>query len=578
MNTASSGPVDTAASLLKAAESLVIAGNLQAADPLLQRALALEPSNVPVRYNAAIVAFNLGRREEGLNILHRVVRENTQLPYFSAFADMLKTTEQFDAASRYYTAILAQVPNHASALAGLADIYDQTGYSSLALECYEKALALAPRDKHFLRRISKLVPYKHVDRTYNAYLKARLPQSSPGMARIEIEGPLVTWKECVERAKRGLPANAQTPDEMFFTFAQKEFDAYEAEIDEMLVGDSTNNFLAVLKASCLIARGKRKDAQKYYDIRKAAQPQSIYANVVFDDALYQRLEAEGDSELTDGLPPLEKVLSPAFADAPIIFFSCDSRYYLKFVRTMLLSIDDVVDKSRPQKLQVHVHIMDASREEIAEALAFCAKLLNTSVAITAEHPSARAKGEVSARAYFHAIRFVRMYQIAVEYQKPLWMMDVDGLMHRDPRVVFDGIGTADIALYGHPARWEPWMQYNASMVGIRPTEKAVAYLRLVAGYIRHFHRRNELYWGIDQLAMYAVLEFLRDQGRGPSVIMLTALIIDGECSDEGIVWGTGPLKKMPKAFVPAGGGAPDSPLILYAETWRKYDKRLAELS
>ena len=68
----------------------------------------------------------------------------------------------------------------------------------------------------------------------------------------------------------------------------------------------------------------------------------------------------------------------------------------------------------------------------------------------------------------------------------------------------------------------PIYQFNASVVGVAPSDRARAYIHQVAAYIAHFHRRNALRWGIDQLALYAVFADLQDLGTAPALGLLGA--------------------------------------------------------
>jgi hypothetical protein len=45
-----------------------------------------------------------------------------------------------------------------------------------------------------------------------------------------------------------------------------------------------------------------------------------------------------------------------------------------------------------------------------------------------------------------------------------------------------------------------------------------------------------LRWGIDQLAMYGVFEYLRDHDRAPRLAFLNDRALDYDYRDDGIVW------------------------------------------
>jgi tetratricopeptide (TPR) repeat protein len=578
MDTPSSQNVEAADALARAAEDQAKAGQLPASLELFQRAIALDPNNAKLLDHAARVALKIGDLQVAFGFAQRAVKAFAAAPFVVTLADVLRAGGQFDAACRYYEAILKDVPESIGALAGLAGIYEQAGYRTLAIEYYKKVLAIAPKDAGLARRLSKTMSYQQSQELLEIFEGLRPTSSASAAERLNFEAMMVTRKEYAERVKHGVPAQAESMNDMFFRFAVKERDRYEAIVDAALASDPVPDIAIAAKANCLLARGERREALKYYGTQTSLQTRLMFAIINFNDDFFDALEAESEESLIEGLVPLIHVVTPEFADRPIIFFSSDSRYFQDFVRPFLISIDEVSRRAGKEKLQVHVHIMDPTDENLAEVKSLAAKLDQIILAVSAEHPNERARNGKLAGLYFHAIRFVRMYQILNIYQKPLWLMDVDGLMHDDPRRIFDAIGSRDIGLFGHPGRWEPWMQFNASMVGIRPVEKAKTFLRLVAGYIRYYHKRNLMEWGIDQLALYAVYAHLKDQGRSPDVMMVPN-IIDGECHETSIVWSNGGPNKFafPKLAASATIGPPDSPRVRYMEALNKYMDRLARL-
>ena len=73
-------------------------------------------------------------------------------------------------------------------------------------------------------------------------------------------------------------------------------------------------------------------------------------------------------------------------------------------------------------------------------------------------------------------------------------------------------------------------------MAIAPTPRGMDYLRLLAAYIAHFYSTNCLRWGIDQLAMYAVHEYMREANKAPQVHLLDDRAVDYECFDDSFVW------------------------------------------
>ncbi len=560
-------PAETIDSLLQIAQDQANRGQFGEAAKAIQRALNIDPRAPRLLYAAAIIATRLGNFDEAEKFARDAVQAAPVAGHVLALADVLKEKAAYDEALKYYLLILQKLPKDPQSLIGTAEIYEQTGRRTLAINQFEAALAAAPQDMNLFRRFSKLVPFRESARAFAALERARPSDDAPIGLRLDYAGVYVTWKEAAERASRGLPSGAQSLSDRFFHFAIDERDRYEAMVDSVLSNDPSNVHAATAKATCLLVRGKRKDAEKYFKIRATAKPDTLYSNVVFNDEFYKTLENKTDDDLFGHFPDVTYILDPVFDDRAVIFLSCDYKYFNKFAKTLLLSIN-----SAAKQPQIHMHIMDAPEQELSAVKKFTATLNNTKIAVTIESPGMRERGMDAARHYYHAIRFIRLYQSLLRHKRPLWQTDVDGLVRNDPWQVFDAIGDADVALWGHTGRWEPWNQFNASMTGICPTEKGIAFSRLVAAYIAHFHSNDNLHWGIDQLATYSVYEYLVDQGRAPRATTLPDAVIDSECRDSSIIWSNGGISKFHPLKLSAEGTAQvDSPRVKYLEYLKRFE-------
>ena len=140
------------------------------------------------------------------------------------------------------------------------------------------------------------------------------------------------------------------------------------------------------------------------------------------------------------------------------------------------------------------------------------------------------------RCYYHAIRFIRFYNLLRELKSPLWLMDVDAVVNRDLGDMFDMMKGADAAMRIRPGRLEAWSQFNACVVGANPTPASLAYFRSIAAYTAYFYHRDRLRWGIDQLAMYGVFEDMRDRGQVPALALLGEREVDYDYRDDGFIW------------------------------------------
>lgn len=192
---------------------------------------------------------------------------------------------------------------------------------------------------------------------------------------------------------------------------------------------------------------------------------------------------------------------------PTCFIACDGVYYDKFGAALIQSIQSTSD------LQVHLHLMDPSAAVLAAALKLKIDGLST------EFPN----GE---RGYYHAARFVRFREFLPHYGE-LLLLDADQIANRDLTPLFSNDA---VAMRFRPGRIEPWNQINASCVYGTSDPASLEYFGKVAAYLTAYSQ--QLYWGIDQLALYAVWAM----GCQPPVHAYTPQELDYDYTDAGVLW------------------------------------------
>jgi len=519
--------------LLQAATIQAQAGNLDRAMEFLNRCIALDPKNAIALDLAARILVATGQTDLAEGYARRAVDQQPIIPFGLTLAEVMKGKKQFAGAISFFKSVLESQPRELRALAGLAEVYEATGQRSLAISHYESALAVDPNNGGLAIKYVALLPAHRLPQGLAALEKAAPKQDAPLKTRLNFLNQHVLYKEWGDRILHGLNAyHANSFEESHFQFASSLRDSYHAIADQILAQNSNDLDAIGAKAVSLLSLGRPLESEIFFQKIAAALPGSIYEAITFDPDFYRLIESKSEQDLTLFLPALMDVHSVSFSDKPIIFLSCSYQYYLDFARIFLLSIDDVSDNG-----QVHLHIMDASDEELAEIKSFCGGFKNCTIAISAERPNMTQQGLMPARCYYHAVRFIRLLQYLRKYRKPMWMMDVDALFHLNALNMFSRIKNADMAFRVRPGRWEPWNQYSAGILGVQPTEAAFRCLRLIAGYIADFHHRDRLRWGIDQMAMYGAYQYLVSVGQAPQISILDDLVLDHEYRENGIIWG-----------------------------------------
>jgi hypothetical protein len=238
-----------------------------------------------------------------------------------------------------------------------------------------------------------------------------------------------------------------------------------------------------------------------------------------------------DADLTASLPPCLNVTPPAPDAAGVLYLACDPVYFTAFALPMLCSVAE-----NSPHTPVHLHVMDAMPEQIAHILNFCKRLAPLRFALSTERPGLQGAPQKEARCYYHAVRFIRFYEHLKLYGCPLWLADVDAIVNRDLGELFALLNGRDAAMRIRPGRLEPWNQFNACVLGASQSDRSRDYHRQVAAYAAHFHQRNGLRWGIDQLAMYGVFADLQDRGGAPDLALLGEREVDYDYRHDGFIW------------------------------------------
>lgn len=306
----------------------------------------------------------------------------------------------------------------------------------------------------------------------------------------------VVHKEWHERIQRGLmPYHSHDISDMGFRF-----------VDLEPWGKAAQESGSIMDIGLyLFCRGERVSCEKL--LRLFERNGHVAATVRFQRDFHEGL---GEDREFDELPPVD-FQNEVTGVGPVVWLACDATY-LAFALPMIRSL-----KAVAPEVPVHLHIFNPP-------VSFEKPL---GVGISTE-VCPRHKG------YYHAVRFVRLYQFQRMRQVPAWLMDVDALFNNHPTPLFDTLDGYDVALRARPARLEPWNQLNACVVGFNTS--GAEYLKKLANYV--YALRHFLAWGIDQTAMLCVYEASK-----PKVACLGERFVDYDYRGNGVVWCNSSTKK-----------------------------------
>ncbi len=368
---------------------------------------------------------------------------------------------------------------------------------------------------------------------------------------------LIPRKEWYNRiTHKQMPYHVASLDELFFHYAKPELQTYLKLTEAAMKAPSVSVQVILRRFMALTAVQDFAQIEKLLPHISGVIGRNIWNTFTARPAFYEALAQKSDEAIGASLPAVEYIQDNE-GDTPVIYLSCDLKYCTDFAIPLIRSL-----ASFPPPAAVHLHVMNASAAEVRAALA---TLAATGVAFSAsceQLPDADRADKMVARAYFHAVRFVRLYQFVRRRPREVWMLDVDALFNRDPRELFAKRGDADLALRARPGRFELWNQLSAAIIGTAPSDRGMTFLKLVAAYVANFHAKNALAWGVDQLAMFGVFHYLRQTGRAPTIALLDDKTFDLEYRDDGVVWLDAGIAKL--------AGASEHDNARYLSAFRRY--------
>jgi hypothetical protein len=282
-----------------------------------------------------------------------------------------------------------------------------------------------------------------------------------------------------------------------------------------------------MMALARIAQDDAMGAEPYLAALRPVAGGDPLAVAHFGAAFFAEVDRRAGAPDAD-LPPIKTVVARAPA-GPCVFIACDPVYFETYGWPFVRSFA----RHRPAAF-LHIHMFDLpAADEAAFAARLDAVLGGVSYGLTTE-ATGLAGRKPEAPNYYHAVRFIRAATLDRLSAHPLVLMDVDLLFNRSPDLLFACFAEADGAVPVEAGRVEVSNQINASMVGIAPTPGGRAYLARVAAYIAAC--RAALVWGIDQVALFAVLTERTAHGVAPRLAAVPPALLDDDFGDGTVLW------------------------------------------
>jgi tetratricopeptide (TPR) repeat protein len=213
----------------------------------------------------------------------------------------------------------------------------------------------------------------------------------------------------------------------------------------------------------------------------------------------------------------------------IVLVVCDLKYFYKYGLNYVNSFSHNADKL--ELLHLHIINPDAAFDQQLAHLLTIIKLDN--FCVTTESVTFGNLSLHQQHTYYACARFVYLPHWLNYYQKPIVCTDIDAILEQSFLPLVEKVARHEVGLVRRtPLKYSPWLDIVANVVVAHPTPRVTLFFNLVRNYILHFYHRQEMYWHLDQIALFCVLKLLERFGEPPVVNWIN------EVSDQ-LIWQLG---------------------------------------
>ncbi|MBX7197906.1 MAG: tetratricopeptide repeat protein [Rhodospirillaceae bacterium] len=249
----------------------------------------------------------------------------------------------------------------------------------------------------------------------------------------------------------------------------------------------------------------------------------------FGPAFHEPIEVRSDAEILAGLAPVQHVFRLGPHAPATLFLASDYGYFKRFTLPFVKALE-----AAGVRADVQIHLLDGDTGQWASAAADLTFARCVHLGLSAEASGALTEGIEKARVYYHAVRFIRLFQEVQRTGRATWLVDADVNLLRSPLPLFKAFKDFDLAVRAIPTWLEPNWKFAAACVGVAPTPRGLEYVRRVAAYIAHWRANGSWTWGVDQMALYSCFARMCELGRPPAAWFLGPEAVCGPGDDTGV--------------------------------------------
>lgn len=506
--------------------------------------LRLDPNGVAGYSNLAAALRMAGQGGEAASCLHRALSlDPAHAASWFNLGNALKQQEKAAGAARSYRRTLTLEPGHAGATGNLGGLRSQWG---VRLDEAERLAAAASRpeaDTEARAAAAEALAAVGDDTAAEAAARATLERDSNHHRANRLLGRLLLERSGAMGVQDGKPFVVDG------TLVEEAIDALRRAV-AVRPDDDGADWLHVAAVATLVQVGLASDVVLREGARAAwvrlrRHPKDTVAASVIGFHVYRRdrlvlaswlnrrfrrrfTAAEiaqehelgiwtmlrADDAFFHALPPVETVLrgmaplelrfepEPGPQAEPAVFFCCDDVYFRRFAPALLESLAE-----RMPGATVAVHVV-APSPETDQAMARWRDDGRLRVGFSVDRPDMAGWTDIKRVTYYASARFIRALQWLRRLDRPLMVIDTDARIAQDLRALGAEMAGHDVGFLFDGRRRGPSREITVCFNVYGNTPGGNRFLSLLGSYIGHFLAGEEVYWMLDQMAHYAVLDWL----------------------------------------------------------------------
>lgn len=307
-------------------------------------------------------------------------------------------------------------------------------------------------------------------------------------------------REILEHAVGSTPGNAAAHSTLAAVLAElSAFDLAEWHARAALTIDSSDAEALITLAESLAAQERHDEAEQCYATAAATERWRVAGEVRFGRPAF---EAARLNESAAVLPAIRTIVArPANDISHVLFLACSPDYLERYAGSLLESLS----ANGGSGSLLHLHVVGSDEPLVERLRNLPERYRRVPMTITSESPDLSGLNANQRVTFYTGARFLRVPDLLREYCLPVVTLDIDALIEGPTLQLVDAAAGDDLGLMLRMPQRIVWTNVLAGVVVFNPTVKAMAYAKLVKGFILTSLIEGRLTWNLDQIALYCSL-------------------------------------------------------------------------